>query len=120
MLFNEELDLCHSEGAERPKNPCRFFPFTEPVLSAMRFFPFTEPVLSAMRFFPFTTFRVRMTVSEGSRVRMTASEGFRIRMTNGIAMLSASTRYNRDNLKRQCITEIQNEYTYLALLPVVD
>ena len=107
MLFNEELDLCHSEGAERPKNPCRFFPFT-------------EPVLSAMRFFPFTTFRVRMTVSEGSRVRMTASEGFRIRMTNGIAMLSASTRYNRDNLKRQCITKAQNEYTYLALLPVVD
>ena len=93
MLFNEELDLCHSEGAERPKNPCRFFPFTEPVLSIMRFF---------------------------AALRMTISEGFRFRITNGITMLIASTRYNIDNLKRQYITGVQNEYTYLALLPVVD
>jgi hypothetical protein len=42
---------------------------------------FAEPFLSRMKFFPFTSFRVRMTRSEGFRVRMTRSEG--LAMTPG-------------------------------------
>jgi len=83
-LFNEGLDYVILKKRSDRRILCRFFPFTEPVLSAMRFF---------------------------AALRMTVREGFRVRMTNGIAMLRASTRYDSDNPKRKYITEVQYKYT---------